>query len=160
MEAYKTRIKQDIFNTASIPDLSDSAFAGQQSGEALKYKMFGLQQKRSDKELFFSKGMRIRYKLLENLKRAVHEYSGTEDTDLTFKFTLNLPKAYLEELKAFKDAGGAVSNETMLSLPSFIDDAKAEIERLEAERGEVQDPFDTELGFGDDHVHEDRSAES
>lgn len=143
VEAYKTRIKDDIFNFASIPNLSDEKFAGNQSGEALKYKMFGLQQKRNDKEKFLAKGFRVRYKLLENLKRSVKEFSG-EPVQLTFDFTPNLPTAYLEELKTFIDAGGELSQETKLELLSFVEDASKEQERIAAERSgfdQVQDPY-------------------
>ena len=133
VEAYKTRLRQDIFNFAQVPDLSDSAFAGQQSGEAMKYKMFGLQQKRNDKELFLSKGFRVRYKLLENLKREVREFTG-EQSQLDFKFTPNMPKAYLDELHLFTQAGGQVSQQTKLSLLSFIDDVDQEMENIEGEQ--------------------------
>lgn len=133
VEAYKTRLRQDIFHFSLVPDLSDSAFSGQQSGEALKYKMFGLQQKRNDKELFLSKGFRIRYKLLENLKREVREFTG-EQSQLDFQFTPNLPKAYLEELQIFVGAGGQVSQQTKLSLLSFINDVEQEIQNIDAER--------------------------
>lgn len=150
VEAYKTRLKSDIFNSASTPDLSDQAFAGQQSGEALKYKMFGLQQRRNDKEKFFGKGLRVRYKLLENLKKEVREYSG-EPNELLFSFTPNLPKAYLEELKAFIDAGGEISNKTKVSLLTFIEDAQDEIDKLEAEKKPIRQGFMDTLGFGDDH---------
>lgn len=159
-EAYKSRIKQDIFSGASVPDLSDDAFAGQQSGEALKYKMFGLQQKRNDKEKFFAKGLRIRYKLLENIKRKVSEYTEKDEPELTFKFTANLPKAFLEELKAFRDSGGEISNESMLALLSFVEDVKEELDRLQKEKGEVTDPFDTTFGLGDDHGHNEEPAEN
>ena len=133
VEAYKTRLRDDIFNLSSTPDLSDQAFSGNQSGEALKYKMYGLQQKRNDKERFLSKGFRVRYKLLENIKRATNEYTG-EPVELTFAYTPNLPKAYLEELQAFRNSGGQLSQETMLSLLSFIDSVEDEKERIENEK--------------------------
>lgn len=132
VEAYKSRLKEDIFTSAAVPNLSDDAFAGNQSGEALKYKLFGLQQKRADKEKYLAKGFRVRYKLLENLKRTISEFSGDE-IQLNFIFTPNLPKAFLEELKTFIAAGGRVSQQTMLSILSFIDDVKQEIERIEEE---------------------------
>lgn len=145
VEAYKTRLKDDIYNLSSIPNLSDEAFSGNQSGEALKYKMFGLQQQRNDKELFLAKGFRVRYKLLENLKKTVKEYSG-EGADLTFNFTPNLPKAFLDELKAFRDSGGQISQETMLGLLSFVDDVKQELERIESENKTESRFFDS-YGF-------------
>ncbi len=132
VEAHKTRLKNDIFELAGVPNLSDEAFSGQRSGEALKYKMFGLEQRRQDKEKFLAKGFRVRYKLLENLKEAVKEYSGPEPS-LTFKFTPNLPKAYLDELQAFTNAGGELSQETMLGLLSFVEDVPSEQEKILAE---------------------------
>lgn len=149
VEAYKTRLKEDIFNFASIPNLSDEKFAGNQSGEALKYKMFGLQQKRNDKEKFLAKGFRVRYKLLENLKRNVNELSG-DPVQLTFDFTPNLPTAYLEELKTFVDAGGELSQETMLSLLSFIDNTDTELERIAAERSGAAGELHDDWGLTDD----------
>lgn len=133
-EAYKTRLKNDIFELSGVPNLSDEAFSGTRSGEALKYKLFGLEQRRMDKEQFFAKGLRVRYKLLENLKRAVSEFSGPPVT-LDFTFTPNAPKAYLDELTTYTNAGGELSEETMLSLLSFVDDVSAEMERLKEERG-------------------------
>lgn len=129
VEAYKKRLRSDIFNLSNVPDLSDDSFAGNQSGEALKYKMFGIQQKRIDKERYLVKGMRVRYKLLANIKKVTSEYTD-EDTDLEFAFTPNLPKAYLDELKTFVDAGGEVSQKTMLELLSFIGNAQDEIEQI------------------------------
>lgn len=133
VEAHKTRLKNDIFELAGVPNLSDEAFSGTRSGEALKYKLFGLEQRRMDKEKFFAKGLRVRYKLLENLKRSVSEFFGPP-VDLSFGFTPNQPKAYLDELRAFNEAGGQLSEETMLSLLSFVDDVPAEIERMQDER--------------------------
>ncbi|MDI9497267.1 MAG: phage portal protein [Bacillota bacterium] len=147
VEAYKARLKEDIFSQASVPNLSDEAFAGNRSGEALKYKLFGLQQKRSDKEKFLAKGFRVRYKLLENLKRNVQEYSG-DPVQLDFQFSQNLPTAYLEELQAFINSGGQLSQETMLSLLSFVDDVQQEMERVEAENAVPVLPAADTIGGG------------
>lgn len=156
VEAYKDRIKEDIFTTASVPNLSDSAFAGTQSGEALKYKLFGLQQKRSDKEKYFAKGLRVRYKLLENLKRNVSEYTG-DPADLSFSFSANLPTAYLEELRDFTNAGGRISQETMLSLLSFVEDPVEEKVKLEGELAQRTAGFDYDpfAAVGDEHGDSD-----
>ena len=132
VEAYKERLKEDIFNLANIPNLSDNKFAGQQTGEALKYKLFGLQQRRNDKERYLAKGFRVRYKLLEHLKHMTRELAG-EPVTLDFIFTPNTPKSELEELKMFKEAGGQVSQQTALGLLSFVDDAQSERERIEEE---------------------------
>lgn len=136
VEAYKDRIRSDIFQLSSVPDLQDSAFSGTQTGVALEYKMFGLQQKRFDKQLFLAKGFRVRYKLLENLQRAVGKYTG-EPVSLDFGFTPNLPKALIEEMKSFIEAGGELSQQTKLKLVSFVPDVRQEQENIENERGPV-----------------------
>lgn len=138
VEAYKDRLKEDIFTLASVPNLADENFAGTQSGEALKYKMYGLQQTRSDKEHFLSKGFRVRYHLLYNISEATHEYTG-ELPDLEFTYTPNLPKSFLDELTAFINAGGILSNKTKLQLLSFIDNVDDELKKIEEEDNEKED---------------------
>src|SRR5690606_6965339 len=44
-EAYKDRVKNDIHMFTHTPNTDDENFAGNQSGEALKYKLFGLELK-------------------------------------------------------------------------------------------------------------------
>lgn len=143
VEAYKGRLKEDIFSLSAIPNLSDESFSGNKSGEALKYKLFGLQQKRSDKEKYLAKGFRVRYKLLENMKRNVNEFTG-EQVQLKFSFSPNLPTSYLEELKTYIDAGGTVSQKTMLNLLSFVDDVSAEESRIREEESAMRLPDTTD----------------
>ncbi len=159
VEAYKTRLKDDIYTLAAIPNLSDEAFSGNQSGEALKYKLFGLQQKKSDKEKFFAKGLRVRYRLLENLKANVNETPKGNPAELEFTFTPNLPQAYLEQLKTYRDAGGEISQKTMLKLLSFIDDAEEELEQIQEEKQRTTSLFEDDYGF-DNHTHDEEGLHS
>jgi SPP1 family phage portal protein len=133
VEAYKTRLKDDIFMFSGVPNFSDLNFGGNQSGVALSYKMYNLQQKKNDKEQFLRKGFRVRYALLENLKTAISEYSGQHAT-IDYTFTPNLPESYLEELKNFTQAGGTVSNKTKLRLLSFVDNVDQELEKIAEEQ--------------------------
>src|SRR5690625_6801150 len=66
-ESYKDRVFNNILLFASIPNLLDEHFSGNQSGEALKMKLFGLSQKRSIKERLFKKSLRDRYRLISNM---------------------------------------------------------------------------------------------
>lgn len=132
VEAYKDRLKTDIYSQSNTPDLSDDNFSGNSSGIAMQYKTFGLQQKQKDKEKYLAKGFRVRYKLLENINRATRQYTG-DPVKLDFVFSPNLPKAQLEELRSFHHAGGKISNETKLSLLSFVDNPKEERKKLEEE---------------------------
>lgn len=132
-EAYKDRIRTDIHSTSLIPDLTDSAFAGTQSGEAMKYKLFGFLQVTKMAQNGFRVGLKRRYRLLLNIKNSVQEADNTDLGNFTITFTPNLPKAVLEELKTLVECGAQLSQETLLQLASFIDDVQAEFDRIEAE---------------------------
>lgn len=133
-EAYKERLQKDIHKISFVPDLTDEAFSGTQSGEAMKYKLFGFQQLAKTSQRGFKKGLMRRYRLLLNIKRYVQEADNADLGEFTITFTPNLPKAVLEELKALADAGTEFSQETLLELASFVEDAQAEIEKVKEEQ--------------------------
>ena len=83
-----------------------------------------------------------RYRLLLNMKNYVNEADNASLDNLTITFTPNLPKAVLEELKTLVDSGmKEISQETLMGLASFIDDVKAELEKIQKEDKEnEQDP--------------------
>lgn len=135
-EAYKERLQKDIHKISFVPDLTDEAFAGTQSGEAMKYKLFGFQQVCKTSQRGFKKGLMRRYRLLLNIKNFVQEADNADLGELQIVFTPNLPKAILEELKALADAGAQFSQETLLGLASFIEDAQAEMEKVKEEEEE------------------------
>lgn len=137
-EAYKDRLQKDIHKISFVPDLTDESFSGNQSGEAMKYKLFGFQQMSKTRQRSFKKGLMRRYRLLLNIKSQVQEANNTDLGDLTVTFTPNLPKAVLDELKALSDAGTEFSQETMLGLASFVEDISAELDRIKAEQEEQQ----------------------
>lgn len=133
VEAYKDRIRKDIHDISMIPDLQDNNFSGVQSGEAMKYKLFGFEQMTSTKQRLFKGGLTRRYRLLFNLQASVTEVDNSELEGFKVIFTPNMPKAILEELKSLIDAGATISQETILGLASFIDDVKDELERVAEE---------------------------
>ncbi|WP_073504366.1 phage portal protein [Staphylococcus succinus] len=136
-EAYKDRINSNIHLFTNTPDMSDEKFSGQQSGEAMKYKLFGLEQRTAIKEGLFKKGLRRRYKLIEDMLKINSELERSKTLrDLTFKFSRNLPKSLSENIQAVSQLSGIVSDETKLSLLTFIDDPKAELERMKKEEDE------------------------
>lgn len=132
-EAYKERLQKDIHKISFVPDLTDESFSGTQSGEAMKYKLFGFQQLSKTSQRGFEKGLIRRYRLLLNIKRQVQEADNADLGIFTVTFTPNLPKAILEELKVLKDAGAEISQETLLELASFIEDVQEEMKRVEKE---------------------------
>lgn len=132
-EAYKTRIKNDIHMFTNTPNLDDEKFASNQSGEAMKYKLFGLEQKRSIKERLFIRSLRERYRLISNITRLARE-GDIDVNDILITFTPNLPKSITDEIEAFTKLGGDLSDETKLSILSIVENPQEEMERIKAER--------------------------
>lgn len=147
-EAYKDRLQSDIHKISFVPDLTDREFSGTQSGEAMKYKIFGFLQDVSTSQRGFTKGLMRRYRLLLNMKNYIREASGAGLEGLEIKYTPNLPKAVFDELKAIIDAGGEISQETLLSLASFIEDVQVEMEKVKEEQSEEVDRNMTQIFNG------------
>ena len=132
-EAYKNRLANDIHRFSRIPNLDDDRFNSTQSGIALLYKMIGLEQVRKDKETYFTKALRRRYELISNIHNAVNG-PKIEANKLTFTFHPNIPQDVWTEIKAYIEAGGEVSQETLLNNASFTD-YETEIDRIKKEEG-------------------------
>ena len=133
VESHKDRVKSDIYETAMVPNLTDEKFSGVQSGEAMKYKLFGFQQMTATKQRLFKKSLTRRYRLLFNLMQEVSELTNADLKGLKISFTPNLPKAILEELKALVDSGVQFSQETLLGLASFVESVQDEINKVKKE---------------------------
>lgn len=136
-EAYKARLQSDIHKISLVPDLTDESFGGNQSGEAMKYKLFGFQQLAKASQRGFSKGLMRRYRLLLNMKNFVEEADNNDLGNLKIIFTPNLPRAVMDELQALSGAGVEFSQETLMGLASFVDDVKLEIDKLNREKEEA-----------------------
>lgn len=128
-EAYKQRLVNDIYKLSKVPNLDDESFGGQQSGIALRYKMLGLEQIRSIKESFYSKALRRRYQLIENIHRGLSDSQITAN-DLTFTFHENIPQDIWLEVEQYINVGGQLSDTTMMELASFIPSAEDEKKRI------------------------------
>lgn len=133
VEAYKDRISRNIHMFTNTPDMTDENFGGNQSGEAMKYKLFGLEQRTAIKEGLFRKGLRRRYKLVGQIMSINRELNIDAIQDLTFTFTRNIPKSIKDEMDMYLQAGGQISQQSLMSLVSFIDNPQQEMERIENE---------------------------
>lgn len=136
-ESYKDRLENDIHLLTNTPNLNDSAFSGTQSGESMKYKLFGLEQNAVIKEGMFKKGLRRRYKLLQTIMRT--DKALPADIDLestTYRFNRNLPQSLTEDLKTYVGAGGQLSKKTLLDMFGFVSNTDEELDRINAESNE------------------------
>ncbi len=129
VENYKNRLQADIHSVSQTPDLTDEKFAGNVSGESMKYKTWGLEQVSAIKERKFKTGLIKRLKLISNY---LNIKGGNFDPNLiNLTFHRNLPKNLLEITDMFQKLGGSLSEKTTLSLHPAVDDPDAEIARKE-----------------------------
>jgi SPP1 family phage portal protein len=136
-EAYKGRLQTDIHKFTNTPDLNDENFSGQQSGEAMKYKLFGLEQIRINKERLLKRSLNRRYKLINNVMHLASEAAKGEFEGLTYKFTPNLPKSTKEAVDMFNALGGELSQETKLkTIPMIVESPEEELKQIESERAQ------------------------
>lgn len=102
----------------------------------MKYKLFGLEQRTAIKEGLFRKGLVRRYKLVGEIMGVNREIDKDNLKDLVFTFTRNLPKSITEEMQMYMSAGGEISQQTLMSLVSFIDNPQDEVKRIQSEEEE------------------------
>lgn len=153
-EAYKNRLANDIHRFSRIPNLDDDRFNSTASGIALLYKMIGLEQVRKDKETYFTKALRRRYELISNIHKVIN--APVIDADkLTFTFHPNIPQDVWTEIKAYIEAGGEVSQETLMDNATFTNH-KDEKARLLKEQGGSDHDL-SQLAGGDHDQQADRA---
>ncbi len=156
-ENYKNRIDRDIHKFAMVPPMTDENFAGNVSGEAMKYKLLGLETLTGFKEQYFRLGLARRHELIANTlsykKQVVDRNIPAYDyTVITPVFTRNIPKNNKDLVEMFNKLAEDVSLETRLTLLSdIVPDPKVEMEKLKKESQQEtteEDPYDGVLPKG------------
>lgn len=140
VEAYKNRLVDDIHKLSFTPDLTDEKFAGNISGEAMKYKLFLLDQLRATKERLFKRGIMQRLRLLAQVWSIKNKENGIEDIEIVF--TPNLPANVKELVEVAKQLEGIVSKQTQLGMLPMVEDIEAEQERLDEEKEKAVQEFE------------------
>ncbi len=131
VENYKTRLEKDIHKLSKVPNLTDEAFAGNLSGIALRYKLWGLEQNTAQKERKFKRGLQRRIELIANYYKAFDKIHDWRDVQITF--TRNIPENILDISQVVMGLKGILSDETILSHHPWVSDVEAEKERIESE---------------------------
>lgn len=126
-------LRRSILQLSMTPDLTDESFAGQASGVALQYKLWGIEQVRSAKERSFSDSL---FALLAAFSRGL-SVLGTS-VDLTMgkaTFYKNLPQNHTELAETLLSLSPVLSNRTILEHLPWVEDVEMELQRKAAERG-------------------------
>lgn len=134
-EAYKNRIVDDIHKFTMLPDMSDEKFGGTQSGVAMAWKTFALDQARVDIESLFVKSLKRRYRLIAKIAIVAKELTSFDVSKLSFTFTPNLPANISDIITNAKNLYGMVSDQTILGTLETVTGvtAEKELKRLKEE---------------------------
>ena len=124
-------LRRSILQMSMTPDLSDQDFAGNASGVALQYKLWGIEQVRSAKEQAFTDGLML-------LLKALAGGMSTLGTPVSFQaratFYKNLPQDAQSLAETMVSLAPILSNRTILEQLPYVDDPEEEIRRKEQEQ--------------------------
>ena len=138
-----TEIKKRIIEISTCPNFSDENFATT-SGIALQYRLTGFRNTSLAFMAQFEKALRRRIELFG----WIEQIKGDKVTDFKITFTNNLPTNTLEISQIVNQLRGLVSDETLLSQIPFVDDAKEELKKAQAEKQANMKLYD--FGAGED----------
>lgn len=134
--AVLKRLRQDIHKFSFTPDMSDENFIGNSSGVALAYKILPFEMLAKTKEAFYEKSAKRRFQLYNLFLSKSENLPIIPLNALDIVFTRGLPKNDLEISQMIGNLQGKVTNKSLISLLSFINDANEEDEKIKEEREE------------------------
>lgn len=163
-------VEDDIHKITYVPNMNDKNFMGNVSGEAMKYKLFGLLQLLAVKERYLARRIQRRLKLLTtmiNIKGQQVDSDGAE-----IKIVPNIPVNLTDIVNNIKNADGVIPQQIALSWLPGSDNPDELVAMLNAEKqqnlarqaqsiamagGEQQSSYDNEDGGepddqGDNHT--------
>lgn len=136
IENHLNRLEKDILRFAKSVNFTDESFAGNVSGVAMKFKLMALENKSITMERKMTAALRYQFKILFSAWGTKGKASEDDYLKVWFGFTRNLPVNLLEESQIAGGLKGLVSEETRLSLLSFVDDVQYEIDKMKEEQDE------------------------
>ena len=159
-EVLRKSLLDDIHKFSYIPSMTDEHFAGNVSGEAMKYKLFGLLQLLSIKTRYMSKSLRKRLELMRNILNTKGSNIDISDVKITFK--PNLPINTNDLASIINQLKGILPLETLIGWLPDIDDPAEQLQKLEEEQSKSIQNQQQALGNGTlpkfDEVAEDEEG--
>lgn len=129
----EVNLRRSILQLSMTPDLCDEHFAGNSSGVALQYKLWGIEQVRAAKERTFTDGLRALLAVLTEGERLLGR-----SVDLTggeVAFYKNLPQDNAALAETLLSLSPLLSRQTILENLPWVADAQEELRRRAAENG-------------------------
>ena len=131
----ETNLRRSILQLSMTPDLCDEHFAGNSSGVALQYKLWGIEQVRAAKERTFTDGLRGLLAVLT----AGEQLMG-RNIDLTggmATFYKNLPQDNSALAETLLSLSPVLSAQTILENLPWVTDVQEELRRKAAESNQT-----------------------
>lgn len=151
----------DFHKVTYVPNMNDENFAGNVSGEAMKYKLFGLLQLMSVKSRYMIKGLRQRLEIFANIQNL--KGPKVDVTGVTIKLKPNLPintSDIINQIVLSYNAG-ILPLKVLLGWLPDINDVDKVIEQLNFEKEEKIELQKKAMGVqaGDSHSDLDDPSE-
>ncbi|ERK84043.1 phage portal protein [Bacillus amyloliquefaciens UASWS BA1] len=138
IENHLNRLEDNILRFAKSVNFSDESFGGNVTGVAMKFKLMALENKCITMERKMTAALRYQYKLIFSAWATKNKAKAEDYLKVWFGFKRNLPANVLEEAQTTAQLKGMVSEETRLSLLSFVDDVQYELKKMEEEEEEYR----------------------
>ena len=132
IENLKNRLDDGIHKFSTCPAMTDTDFASNASGVAMKYKLMGLENTTSNKERAFKKALQRRVEIICNMLSVMgtnYDYRAIE-----MAFSRNIPANLTEVADVLNKVGDLLSTETKLSMLPLDIDIEQELARKEEEK--------------------------
>lgn len=133
----EVNLRRSILQLSMTPDLCDEHFAGNSSGVALQYKLWGIEQVRAAKEHTFTDGLRGLLAVL-----TAGELLMGRNIDLTggmATFYKNLPQDNAALAETLLSLSPVLSAQTILENLPWVTDVQEELRRKAAEDGQINE---------------------
>lgn len=133
-EVLKNGLKADIHKLSFVPDMTDEAFAGNVSGVAMEYKLFGLEQLTRTKERWFREGLLWRLRCMVGFLR-LKGYEMPEAENIGIQFVRSMPVNRLEMAQTLREYENMAPKKLLLGQIPFVEDVEEALKELEKEQG-------------------------
>ncbi|QBJ83527.1 phage portal protein [Bacillus subtilis] len=138
IENHLNRLEENILRFAKSVNFSDESFGGNVTGVAMKFKLMALENKCITMERKMTAALRYQYKLIFSAWATKNKAKAEDYLKVWFGFKRNLPANVLEEAETTSQLKGNISEETRLSLLSFVDDVQYELQKMKDEEEEYR----------------------
>lgn len=146
---------EDIHKITNVPNMNDENFSGNTSGEAMKYKLFGLLNLMSIKTRYMVKGMRQRLELFANFLKISD--SSVDIDGIKIKLKPNLPINTTDIINQIVQAyqAGILPLKVLLTWLPDIDNVDEVLKQLQDEKEEAIELNQKAMGTQAEDSHSD-----